>query len=163
MCYPISAPCMPCWEHCYSGDWVCCRCETRCSGESLFLSTALEVEGVELGYRFEAVGPQTSHSSHSTFPVSLEHRIIPTDPKRTSVLNDLYNYFKLYNIRTHSVTYIVKCSRREGLLFAYVAKIIILWKRIVEMRRNIIDLYPWAKAKDTRSCFQLSSIIYDGR
>lgn len=30
--------------------------------------------------------------------VSVDHRITPGDHKRTSVLNDLYNYFKLYNI-----------------------------------------------------------------
>lgn len=82
---------------------------------------------MELGYRLEAVGPQTSHSpiSHA-LSVSLEHGIIPTDHKRISVLNDVYNYFKLYNIHTQSVTYIVKCTRSEGLLFVYVAKIVIV-------------------------------------
>lgn len=58
--------------------------------------------------------------------VSVDHRITPGDHKRTSVLNDLYNYFKLYNIHTQPVTYVGKYTRREGLLFAYVAKIVIL-------------------------------------
>lgn len=69
ICQSKSAPCILFWELCHSGSWVYCRCETRGSEELLFLSTAPKVGGVELAYKLDAVGPQTSHSSYSTCPV----------------------------------------------------------------------------------------------